>query len=259
MATVALSANQQAFAGELQKDTGLNLYVLEAWLRNEESAISSNGALGANNFLNIGITGSSPSQWYGNNDPIWNSPLTAADATAQWLEGKPSVAGYGTASAGIQAIAGTAKQSASAQINAIQTSGWAGGHAGVVTETAIPSLYSELAGGGLATASNPLQASIAPSNAQVAGASTSPSSGSSSTSSGATFLPGGYISAPGGILSALNPFNAITGVWDAAISDAKYAGLFIAVLAVAALLMIKGISANGVKTPQLPSVIPVPV
>lgn len=229
MTTVELSSNQELFAGELQKDTGLNLDVIDAWLRNEEPAESSNGALGANNFLNIGITGSSPSEWYGYANSVWDNPVSAADATANWMKGKPiggggaSPTGYGAASGPIQGILSTAGKSPEAQINAIQTSGWAGGHAGTVTETNIPSLYNELVGGGAATlpgASPNLTAAATKAGQSLPASSPTPSAGSS-------------------------------GLWNTIVSDAKHAVLFVAILAVGAVLMVKGLGANGVKTPKL--------
>lgn len=244
--TLALSSNQQTFAGQLAKDTGLNLNVVDAWLRNEEPAISSNGTSGANNFLNVGITGNGS---YGYANPVWNSPTSAADATAAWLEGKPigtggySSTGYPGGGSTGSGILAAAKSSPAAQMFAIQHSGFASGG-----ETALPSLYQQITGG-VVTMPSTVQNTPA--------ASSSSSGGSGSSNAQASLLQGGYIQPSGGLFSSLNPFNAIAGVWDALLGQAKYAGLFIAVLAVGALLIIKGISANGVKTPRI-NVIPVP-
>ena len=46
-------------------------------------------------------------------------------ASAGWLKGQNTIPGYGTASAGVQAILHTAGQSPQAQIAALQQSGWA--------------------------------------------------------------------------------------------------------------------------------------
>lgn len=116
-----LNANQQAFASRLAADTGLDAGVVAAWVTAEEPASAAQAPNGANNWLNIGDTGSGN---YGGGSSVWASPVTAADETAQWLAGK-SLPGYGPASAGVQSILATAGQSAQAQIQAIQGSGWA--------------------------------------------------------------------------------------------------------------------------------------
>jgi hypothetical protein len=139
--SLQVSANQTVFAYELSKKTGLDPKVIIAWMRNEQPAENANPASsGLYNFLNVGVTGSGN---YGTGDSIWNSPVTAADATAAWLKGSPTaVPGYGASAAGIQAIERTAGGSPAAQIAAIQHSGWAG-----AGETALPSLYAQAVGG----------------------------------------------------------------------------------------------------------------
>ena len=119
-----LVSDQQQFGNRFAADTGLNSGVITAWLLSEESggAAASRQAAGNNDWLNIGYTDSGT---YGSGDGIWGSPTSAADATAGWIEGHDTIPGYGTASSGIRAIAGTAGQGAAVQIAAIQGSGWA--------------------------------------------------------------------------------------------------------------------------------------
>jgi hypothetical protein len=135
-----LAPDQQTFASILAGATGLDAGVASAWILNEESggAAAAREASGNNDWLNIGYTDTTT---YGAVDAIWSNPSAAAVATAQWLAGKPSVAGYGTSSEGIRAILNTAGSSPEVQIQAIQASGWASGG-----ETALPTLYSEITG-----------------------------------------------------------------------------------------------------------------
>jgi hypothetical protein len=116
------SSEQLQFIKQFSKQTGLNQQVVAAWVHAEEPAESTNAGHGNNNWLNIGITGSAN---YGANDAVWNSPITAANATAAWLKGQASVPGYGTASAGIRGILASASLPAADQVKAIQASGWA--------------------------------------------------------------------------------------------------------------------------------------
>jgi hypothetical protein len=119
-----LTSSQRQFASTLSADTGLNPGVVSAWMLAEESggAAQSRQSAGNNDWLNIGYTDSAT---YGSSDSVWSSPASAANATAQWLKGHDSIPGYGTASSGIQAILQTVGQSPSAQISALQNSGWA--------------------------------------------------------------------------------------------------------------------------------------
>jgi hypothetical protein len=139
LASGALTSGQQAFGARLAADTGLNPGVITAWLLAEESSNYAAGrqAEGNNDWLNIGYTGSAT---YGAGDGIWSSPVTAADATAGWMKGGDTIPGYGRAAAGIRAIVSTAGESPSAQISAIQRSGWAGSG-----YPALGSLYSQVA------------------------------------------------------------------------------------------------------------------
>lgn len=122
--TNPLTNGQQQFASRLAADTGLDAGVISAWLLAEESGSAAAARQQAHNhnWLNIGYTDSGT---YGARDAVWSDPITAADATAAWLAGKPSVAGYGRASAGIQQVLTTAGKSPATQIAALQASGWA--------------------------------------------------------------------------------------------------------------------------------------
>jgi len=122
-ATTELTSDQQQFASQLSADTGLNPSVVSAWLLAEESgsAAQSRQAAGNNDWLNIGYTDSGS---YGTGDAVWSDPTTAANATAEWLQGQSSISDYGTASSGIQAILQSVGQTPAAQIQAIQESGW---------------------------------------------------------------------------------------------------------------------------------------
>jgi len=139
-ASAQLTSAQQTFASRLAADTGLDPGVVSAWLLAEESgsAAQSRQAAANNDWLNIGYTDSGT---YGSSDPVWSDPTTAADATAGWLKGQNTIAGYGTASAGIQAILSTVGQGPAAQIAALQSSGWASSG-----YPSLPSLYQQVAG-----------------------------------------------------------------------------------------------------------------
>jgi hypothetical protein len=119
-----LTSGQRAFGSELAANTRLDAAVISAWMFAEENGPAAQARQWANNndWLNIGYTGPIT---FAAGDSIWTSPITAADATAGWLAGEATIAGYGTASAGIQAILTTAGQAPAVQIAAIQRSGWA--------------------------------------------------------------------------------------------------------------------------------------
>lgn len=120
----ALTSGQQEFAATLAAGTGLSYRVVSAWELAEESgpAAQARQAAGNNDWLNVGYTDAGT---YGAGDGIWSSPVTAGQATAAWLKGRNVIPGYGRASSGIRAILSAASQPASAQIAAIQGSGWA--------------------------------------------------------------------------------------------------------------------------------------
>ena len=139
-ASAQLTSAQQQFAARLAAATGLNSGVVSAWLLAEESGSAAQSRQAANNndWLNIGYTDGGT---YGATDSVWSDPVAAADATAGWLKGQNTIPGYGTASAGIQAILATAGQDPSAQISALQSSGWASSG-----YPSLPSLYQSVIG-----------------------------------------------------------------------------------------------------------------
>lgn len=119
-----LTSGQQQFAARLAAQTGLDARVIAAWMLAEQSggAAKSREAAGNHNWLNIGYT---DSKTYGAANAIWSNPIAAADATAGWLKGQDTVAGYGKAAPGVQAILQTAGQPPETQVAALQRSGWA--------------------------------------------------------------------------------------------------------------------------------------
>jgi hypothetical protein len=195
---------QQTFASVLSGATGLDAGVVSAWMLNEESggAALARQAANDNDWLNIGYTDSAT---YGAADSIWSDPTAAGVATAQWLAGKPSVLGYGTSSEGIRAILNTAGSSPQAQIQAIQTSGWASGG-----ETALPTLYSEITG---STSTTLLTSAPVSSTGAAQGA-------SSSTSAADTYIQGlpnagqvsyAIVSASGTVIAQHNATHHVSG------------------------------------------------
>ncbi|MGA2927191.1 MAG: hypothetical protein ABSG43_14555 [Solirubrobacteraceae bacterium] len=120
-----LTSDQRLFGSELVARTGLDPDVVAAWLLAEENGSAAADRAWANNndWLNIGYTGPIT---YGAGDNIWASPVSAADSTYEWMGGSDTaVAGYPGAGSGIQAILTTVGQPPAAEIQAIQTSGWA--------------------------------------------------------------------------------------------------------------------------------------
>jgi hypothetical protein len=125
-----MSANQAAFARQLQADTGLSASVIAGWMHAEQPTGSTSAPNGTNNWLNVG---SFDDGFEGGGANVWEDPAAAADATAAFILGHP-VNGYdspvGPGSSSIRAIAATAGQSIEAQVNAIQSSDWASSHYG---------------------------------------------------------------------------------------------------------------------------------
>lgn len=119
-----MTPGQQQFATQLAAQTGLDPQVVASWMLAEESggAATSREAQGNHNWLNIGWTDSGR---YGTAGAVWSDPIAAANATAGWLKGQDTVAGYGRASAGVQSILTSAGQPPELQIAALQHSGWA--------------------------------------------------------------------------------------------------------------------------------------
>lgn len=116
------SAQQAAFATELQRQTGLDPAVIAGWMAAEEPPGSQSGYGGTQDWLNVGITDSGPR---GAGNPAWQDPVQAAALTASWMKGETQIPGFGYASSGIRAIVGTAGQPIDSQVAAIQGSGWA--------------------------------------------------------------------------------------------------------------------------------------
>jgi len=135
-----MTPGQRTFALQLAAQTGLDPGVVSAWMLAEESggAAQARERQGDFNWLNIGWTDAGR---YGTSGAVWSDPVSAANATAGWLKGQDTVAGYGRASAGVQAILQTAGQPAAAQIAALQRSGWASSG-----YPDLPGLYRQVAG-----------------------------------------------------------------------------------------------------------------
>lgn len=119
-----MTPGQRVFATQLAAETGLHPQVIAAWMLAEQSsgAAVAREQAGNHNWLNIGWTDSGR---YGTDGAVWRDPISAARATAGWLRGEDTVAGYGRASAGVQSILLSVGQPPDAQIAALQRSGWA--------------------------------------------------------------------------------------------------------------------------------------
>lgn len=223
-----LSPQQKQFVNAFAKQSGLDPFVVAAWLRNEEPAISNNSPRGAYNFLNIGITDSGS---YATDFPAWTDPTAAGTASAQWMQGKISIPGFGMASAGIRGIARAAGMTPTAQIAAIQNSGWASGG-----ETALPALYSQATGTDLtASSSSPSIVNRLESGLKA---------GADLATFGVTGNPISDVSAAlssGGVLSGLNPFSGISG----AIKDLTMKVVFAFAIGGGLLLMLLALAMIG--------------
>jgi hypothetical protein len=115
-----LTDGQAKFAGRLAELTGLDPRVVSAWELAEESGGAAAGRQAAGNFnwLNIGYFDSGAGAIAF--DKAFADPLTAAEQTANFLQGK-----WGGASTGIRAILDSVGKSPDEQFNAIAHSGWA--------------------------------------------------------------------------------------------------------------------------------------
>jgi hypothetical protein len=110
-----LTGDQQTFGATLAKLSGLSPTFVDAWLLHEQPA-GQPSAPGSNNWLNVGYTDSGPDSTYYQIAGL--SPAAAAAATWQWLQtNQPS-------------IAAAAGKSLSAQVAALENSGWASSHYG---------------------------------------------------------------------------------------------------------------------------------
>lgn len=130
---------QVIFIDRFATNTGLDKNVVAAWVYSEQNGSAAQYYENKKffNWLNIGVTDSGS---YGTGNSFWSSPVSAADASATWLQGG-YIPGFGYASSGIRRIAQTAGMSPLAQISAIQNSGWASSH-----YPNLPSVYASLAG-----------------------------------------------------------------------------------------------------------------
>jgi hypothetical protein len=120
-----LTTGQEQFAARLAQLTGLDPRVISAWELAEESsgAAQRRQAAGNFNWLNIGYFDSGAGRIAF--DEAFKDPITAAEQTARFLQGK-----WGGASARIRAILATAGQDPQQQISAIAASDWASSHYG---------------------------------------------------------------------------------------------------------------------------------
>lgn len=120
-----LNPRQAAFTSALAKITGLNPKTIAAWSLAEESgsAAAQRAAQNNNNWLNVGYFDSGAGGL--TKDKTWSDPTTAAQATAQFLQGKK----WGAAQ-GIQDILKTVGKGPAAQLQAIAASPWASSHYG---------------------------------------------------------------------------------------------------------------------------------
>lgn len=122
----ALVKGQRIFAAHLAAKTGLDPRVIGAWLKSEQSGSAATGyeKRGYYDWLNIANTDSGPAS--GANSSAWRNPVSAANATAEWIKGRGQIAKeYGKPAAGITRILSAAGKDPQAQINAIGSSGWA--------------------------------------------------------------------------------------------------------------------------------------
>lgn len=121
-----LSPAAHAFTTRLAAQTGLNPRVIAGWVMAETSG--HNTTNGPNNWLNVG---SFDSGFQGGGANVWQNPITAADATAAFLSGRP-VNGIrpplGGGAPSIRGILSTVGRGPIAQVQAIQNSGWASSH-----------------------------------------------------------------------------------------------------------------------------------
>lgn len=124
------TSNALSFAKSFQNLSGLNYGVILGWIAAETSGYNTTN--GPNNWLNVG---SFDDGFTGGGNNVWNSPGTAAEATYSWMTGR-TVNGvdyttggqYGTG-VGSEILA-TKGQSATSQVDAIQSSNWASSHYG---------------------------------------------------------------------------------------------------------------------------------
>jgi len=122
-----MTSGQIEFAGEFRKDTDLNPDVIEAWLLAEQSGpkdgpSSQRQAANNDNWLDIGYTDTAN---LGTSDSFWTNPVTAADKSAEWLNGTYAVPGFGPAAPTLQSALREAGSDPDHEISELQQSGWA--------------------------------------------------------------------------------------------------------------------------------------
>jgi len=127
MVAPVFTPGQLTFISRYAQQTGLNPQVVAAQVFNEMngSYAAQRQATGDHDWLNIGRTDAGPR---GAGAPVWNDPISAADASANWIKGTYSVPGFGKADPRITNILQSVGQGPAAQIAALQQSPWASSH-----------------------------------------------------------------------------------------------------------------------------------
>lgn len=135
-----LTPGQSQFVGRLASNTGLNPGVVASWVLAEENgtAAQQREAQGNHNWLNIGYFDSGPGAIA--HSHVFSNPVSAADATSNFLKGT-----WGGASPGIRSILSTAGKDPLSQISAIAGSGWAS--SGYNGGSTLRSLFSQYGAG----------------------------------------------------------------------------------------------------------------
>jgi hypothetical protein len=111
------AGDQKQFGEAFAAATGLSPAVVNAWLLHEQPP-GSPATPGSNNWLNIQYTDSGPNATYFQIAKL--SPRAAGRASAEWLRKQPGLSG----------ILQSAGHGESAEVTAIEDSGWASSHYG---------------------------------------------------------------------------------------------------------------------------------
>jgi hypothetical protein len=122
-----LNSKQMQFAARLSADIGFEPAVICGWIHSEEPKSQTPDQMnGANNWLNIGSWDQGNWSFGGSN--VWDTPVSAADATASFIFWR-NVNGVMSPARSLQPIhdglMGAMGKGTDAQITAIQTCGWA--------------------------------------------------------------------------------------------------------------------------------------
>ncbi len=146
-ADAMFTPDQGSFIAAMWAYTRLDKNVIAAWVLSENAAGGENGA---QNWLGVGIeTGGTR---VGNTSSVWNSPVTAAEATAAWGTGdkyklkQMGFTQFSVASPEIKKIFAAWNESAEQQIALIQYNGPGGWSTG--GEPSLPSLYNQIVAAG---------------------------------------------------------------------------------------------------------------